>query len=67
MLKSKALNYSKTTSFLEVETLRGVPTPASGNKTEIPAAVELASRADMVVLFIGYDLTLEREVGFPKT
>jgi len=42
-------------------TVMGVPSVTSSDTSGIPAAVEAAKKADMVVLAVGQDLTIERE------
>ena len=53
-------------SNVEVQTMLGVPSVGSGDTSGIPAAVDLAKKADVVVLGVGSDLSLERE-GHDRT
>jgi len=47
--------------YANVQTMLGVPSVGSGDTSGIPAAVDLAKKADVVVLGVGSDLSLERE------
>merc|ERR1719499_2007336 len=52
--------------YAKVETLLGVPSVGSSDTSGIPVAVDLARKADVVVLGVGSDLSLERE-GHDRT
>jgi len=52
--------------YADVRTLLGVPSVSSGDMSGIDAAVDLAKKADVVVLGVGSDLSLERE-GHDRT